>query len=538
MSLVASLAACGGGGGDSTPAPTPGPAPAPAPGPAPGPAPAPGTSLTISGTATFASVPPGAGNTGLNYAGAVDKPIRGATAQLIDAGNTVLATTTTDASGNYGFSLATSQAVTVRVRAEIKRIGSANGDRDFTIRDNTSGDAVYVLDSAAFTPTTNTTQNLRAASGWNGTSYTGTRAAGPFAILDVVYDAQAKIATAAPTVNLPVLKLFWSINNRPVSPFNATTGAITTSFFTSAGGSRALYILGTANTDTDEYDTHVVAHEFGHYVQSAVSRDDSPGGSHGSGDKLDLRLAFSEGWGNGWSGIALNDPRYVDSFGTNQSQSFSINVNLPATSTDRGAYSETASQYLIYSSSQTFGFTPVYGALTRFPSSPAYTTLYNFADALKVTSPTSVAAITSLWATQNIAASDAFGSGETNDGGVPTSLPVYKTLSASPTTYCLTGVTDTRSDGNKLGEYMYVRFTASGARVLTLSKVSATYATPTTTDPDFVLLRSDGVSVNASSSVADSETLNATLPTGTHAIALQDYNLPSNQGSCFAFTVN
>ena len=540
MALVASLAACGGGGSDDNGG-----------GGDPGPG-----AITISGKATYESVPPqpqttsGVAGPGLSYAGAADKPIRGATVQLLAAGGTVLATTTTDTSGNYAFALDTSQAVTVRVRAEIKRSGSATGDRDFSVLDNTgTGTPLYVLDSAAFTPTGATTQNVRAASGWStaSSSYAGTRAAAPFAILDTVYSAQDKIASVA-VVNLPVLKIYWSINNKPASG-NATTGNIITTFFTSCGDAildssascpaarRALFILGAADTDTDEFDSHVIAHEFGHYVQSAISRDDSPGGSHGSGDKLDYRLAFSEGWGNGWSGIALADPVYIDTYGMRQSRSFSFNVSVAATGTDRGAYSETTGQYLVWTANQTYGFGTVFPALTRFPSSPAFSTLYNFADSLKAIAPASATAITTLFATQNIVATDAFGTGETNDGGVPTSLPVYKAFTAG-TPLCVTGVADPGGDNDKLGEYMYLRFAASGSKTLTLTNTSKSYSSPTTTDPDFTLLQSTGSTVDANSSDANVESLSVSLPTGTHAVAFQDYNLPSNQTSCFVFAVN
>ncbi len=524
MSLAATLAACGGGGsGDSTAAPAPPPSSS-------GP-------YTISGKAVFESVPTKTDRTGLNYAASVDKPIRSATVQLLDASNAVLATTTTDGSGNYSVSLATSQAVKVRVRAEFKRTGSANGDRDFTVLDNTSGDAIYALDSVPFTPTASVTENLRAASGWNGTAYTTPRAAGPFSLLDVVYDAQAKVATVAPSVNLPPLKLFWSTNNRPVGPFVAATGAITTSFFTASSSGRALYVLGAADTDTDEYDTHVIAHEFGHYLQNVVSRDDSVGRSHGAGDKLDLRVAFSEGWGNAWSGIALGGPVYTDSYGANQATSFSFDVSVAATGADRGWYSETSAQYLIWTTDQTTGFGPVYTALTTFPTSPAFSSLYNFAAAVKVASPANAATITTLWASQNIVASDAFGTGETNNGGNAANLPVYKTLVGTTGNYCPHAEADPLHDRNRLGEFIYIRFTASGTRTLVATKTFP--AGVATTDPDFTVLRNDGRVVTADSPADDMETLaGVVLPTGTHSLALSDYKLVTPNTSCFNLTVN
>ncbi|MEO7057471.1 MAG: hypothetical protein ABI281_00310 [Caldimonas sp.] len=527
MSLAASLAACGGGGGggDSTAEP-----PAPAPPSSSGP-------YTISGKAVFESVPTRTNGTGLDYAASVDKPIRSATVQLLSASNTVLATTVTDDSGNYSLSLADSQAVKVRVRAEIKRTGSTRGDRDFTVLDNTSSDAIYALDSVPFTPTASITQNLRAASGWNGTAYTTPRAAAPFALLDVVYDGQAKIATVAPTVNLPSLKLFWSTNNRPVKPFNATTGAITTSFFTTSSSGRALYVLGAAGTDTDEYDTHVIAHEFGHYLQNALSRDDSVGRSHGNGDKLDMRVAFSEGWGNAWSGIALGGPIYVDTYGANQATSFSLDVSTPATGTDRGWYSETSSQYLIWTTNQTIGFGPVYAALTGLTRSPAFSSLFSFAAAAKASSPADAATITALWASQNIVTNDAFGTGETNNGGNPLNLPVYQTLVGTTGNFCPHAEADPRDDGNKLGEFIFFRFTASGSHPLSATKTSP--AGTGVTDPDFTLLKSDGTTVEANSGADDVELIGPlSLPTGTHSVALSDYKLAYPKTSCFDFKVN
>jgi hypothetical protein len=56
-----------------------------------------------------------------------------------------------------------------------------------------------------------------------------------------------------------------------------------------------MFLLGKEDVDTDEFDTHVVVHEWGHYFESAVSRSDSPGGNHALGDLLDARLAFGEG---------------------------------------------------------------------------------------------------------------------------------------------------------------------------------------------------------------------------------------------------
>ena len=65
--------------------------------------------------------------------------------------------------------------------------------------------------------------------------------------------------------------------------------------------------------DTDEFDQHVIAHEFGHYIEYNFSRADNIGGPHGLGDKLDPRVAFGEGFGYAFAAIVLNDPVARDS---------------------------------------------------------------------------------------------------------------------------------------------------------------------------------------------------------------------------------
>jgi len=69
---------------------------------------------------------------------------------------------------------------------------------------------------------------------------------------------------------------------------------------------------------------HVIVHEWGHYFEHNLSRLDSLGGLHSLSDKLDPRLAFSEGWSNALAAIVTEDPNYKDSFGIGQSGGFMI----------------------------------------------------------------------------------------------------------------------------------------------------------------------------------------------------------------------
>ena len=82
-----------------------------------------------------------------------------------------------------------------------------------------------------------------------------------------------------PDAAFPVMKFNWSVNNRAVSG-NDSTGDIGTSSYKGNGN---VYILGDADSDTDEFDDHVVVHEWGHYFEDQMSRSDSIGGPHSGG---------------------------------------------------------------------------------------------------------------------------------------------------------------------------------------------------------------------------------------------------------------
>lgn len=77
----------------------------------------------------------------------------------------------------------------------------------------------------------------------------------------------------------------------------------------------AIFILG-ERSDSDEYDDAVVAHEYGHFAMRHFSDDDSLGGEHRISDNAqDIRLSWSEGWGNFFSSAVRNSPLYVDTAG-------------------------------------------------------------------------------------------------------------------------------------------------------------------------------------------------------------------------------
>jgi hypothetical protein len=520
-------------------------------------APAGGASVTIQGQVLFESVPTDTTTNGrLLYTQTSNKPVRGATVQILPAaGGAALAAGTTSSTGAYSLSIPTAQSVIVRVRAEMKKTSAPGGTWDFTVRDNTQGDGLYVLDTTPFTATTGaTTRNMLAPSGWGGNGYSGARAAAPFAILDIVYDAAQKMLSASPNLSLPALQLMWSVNNRPSSG-DLATGLIGTSFYRNSpsGGGRRIYILGAADTDTDEYDRPVVAHEFGHYVQDAFSRDDSIGGSHSSGDRLDMRVAFSEGWGNAWSGMALNTQYYTDSRGTSQQSGFIVNLAASPAS-NHGWFNERSVQYLFYQlhANPAIGFTPIFNVLAGLPATlpavGALSSIHSFAYNLKLQVPGQAAAIDTLLSGEQILVTNALGAGETNDGGIPDALPVYRTHSAAigaSQNYCLTDAAGTGgSERNKLGANLFIRFTLGAGGTRSITVVSANGAADS--DPDFVLYRNDGTKTTFDDGSGLSESTGGIpLAAGTHIIELYDYALTrgidsdiNNGRRCFDVTIN
>ena len=521
-------AGCGGGGGGGDEVITP-----PGASPCAAAVPTAGT-VIVTGTAKFVSVPNNPVTGALNYAAAASKPIRGATAELLNAAGASLASCVTNDSGAYAFSVTGATGdVRVRVRAEMRKTSAGGGQWDFSVRDNTGSDALYVLDSPAVTPALGgvTQRDVLADSGFDGTRYSGTRAAGPFAILDVVFDATKKVLSASPEQVFPPLKLFWSVRNAPAAGA-IKDGNIGASFYTSdpADGHK-LYLLGQENVDTDEYDSHVVAHEWGHYFQSAFSRDDSLGGAHATGDKLDMRVAFSEGWGNAWSAMALGSPIYADSGQAGQAGGFIIDVAQSPAADDQGWYSESSVQFLMFSFHQSanVGFAPIFNVMTGpLKTSPAFTAMHNFATLLKAETPGGVATINTLLQGQQISqVNDVFGAAETNNGGVALALPIYRSA-ADP--HC---VTTAAGLGNKLGTTSFIKFdTTAGSHTLSLASVTG----QTGADPDFVITKSDGLKQFAQGSSLDIETATMVLPAGTHTLAVRDFKLTAGT-RCFTFTV-
>ncbi|MGB3455021.1 MAG: carboxypeptidase-like regulatory domain-containing protein, partial [Litorimonas sp.] len=449
------LAACG-GGGSSSPAPI---APTP-PAPTPTPPPATPSTVTLSGKATFDRVPFGAQGTGLNFNAIVQEPIREAVVELLNSADSVIATTRTDTNGDYSFTVDSETSVRVRVRAQM--LATSGSEVDTSVLDNTSNSAPYVLDgSLASTGTANQTRNLNADSGWTGSDYTQTRAAAPFAILDTIYETMEAFRAADPDVDFPRLEVLWSVDNRSVSG-NVADGEIGTSSFTTTNGVPTIRILGDFDTDADEFDEHVISHEFGHYFENVLGRSDSLGGQHSLTARLDPRVALGEGWGNALAGF-VSGQIYRDSFTRSQSD-FQIDLERNAYPV-QGWFSEASVQSVLYdvmdSASDgpdtiSAGLLPLYDTFIDpdYKDTPVATTIFAFQDFLRQQSSVDASVLDALLDVQDINGRGIDGTGETNDGGIAGSLPVYRTLTIGGPAVSFCSVDDA-GDFNRLGNRTY-----------------------------------------------------------------------------------
>jgi hypothetical protein len=463
----------------------------------------PGAGTTIvTGRVTFARVP--VTGAGLNYAAEVQQPARGVLVRALNAGTqTLLTTATTDSNGNYTLNVTSNTNINVVVVAQMLRDNSVPLPRwNFRAMDNdAAAPTPYTFtDGVAFNSSAGTAHDVAIPSGFNTAgTVTGTRASAPFAILDTVYQGVQTVLGVAPSTSFPALVLDWASDN----PGGET-------FFDSNGANQTIVLSADVTEDTDEFDQHVIAHEFGHFIEFNFSRADNIGGSHGLGDKLDIRVAFGEGFGYAFGAIVLNDPVTRDTFvnGNQQvSSTFNVETNPVAIppgfpNGNFGCWCSESSNWAILwdlydnaadaNDNVALGFAPMWDVLINAErTTPALTSVFSFITALKAARPGDAAAINTLVAAQNIdaAAMDAFATTETH---VPTpvaaaaALPLYTAATVGGAAVVVRSVNDA-GHYNTLGNHRFVRFTLASARTITINVVSSNPATP---DPDFVLLRS------------------------------------------------
>ena len=448
-----------------------------------------GGTITLSGTVLFEDVPVITAFSGakLDYGEIWLKPVREAE-MYVECGDQteVFAESVTGTDGR--FSVTIPDGVEVRVVVRAKTVRSGGPTWNVKVVDNTDGQAVWTLMGERFAVGSSDRDiEVVAGAGWGGASYTGERIGGAFSIYDTVYNAMQMVRVANPTATFAPLVLNWSPNNT-VSCNDGTApyanGCVGTSFFTTSkakDGSivREIYILGKEDSDTDEYDDSVVAHEWGHYYEDWFSRSDSVGGRHQGDDALDIRVAFGEGWGNAVSGMITGEEFYRDTQGDNQGSGFDLGLEFQETNHD-GWWNETSVQLILFdlfdsnpdmsdSANVSLGFGPLHDVLVNEQrSTEAFTSIFSMARYMVLkANGLSQADMDALLSDHNIAPiTDIYGEGRANThpsyfDSSEYSDPVYLDLNSAVNTGSVQQVCVNKAAGeyNKLGNRRFGYFT-------------------------------------------------------------------------------
>jgi hypothetical protein len=522
--------------------------------------PAPGGTVTVSGTLSYEFVPPNLSCAGLNFSAIEVRPIRAATVVLLNGTGGEMARMSSSDIGEYSFAgVPASRSVRIRVLAESK--SSSRASWDVEVRDNVDTSPapplignrpMYSIESSLFDSGSNgASRNLTAETGWGGSSYTGARAAAPFAILDTIYTGTQFLLVVDPDLLLPPLDVFWSVNNTAVitGPPNVNTGELGTSFYSDEVVS--IFLTGDASSDTDEFDDHIVGHEWAHFLDDTIFRTDSPGGPHGLGDSLDSRLAWSEGWPSAFAAMFLNDPAYCETGAPGTNAGFEINAEAGFFG-GQGWFDEVGMTRLVYdlwdtdsegTDTGSIGFAPIYEVMTGgMRTSPAWANIFTFATELKELVDANGDALidSQLGDEQTVqgALLDIWGTNETNDGGalVPEDvLPIYVDMVAdgTSTNICSNSQFDPFlvKEGNKLSEYRYIRLDVPVTDEYNILIASTTPTPPTAdtddidqSDPDMDLyLNGNLIEEYRSGRENIEEATTPTLLAGTYVADLRDY---------------
>ncbi len=534
--LIAIILASCGGEGNSSPAPQASAAPQPT-----------ASSVTLSGKISYDRVHH-TENSGLDYANVVTRPARGVVVEVLDASSEVLASTLSNSEGFYSFTLDPSTEVRIRAKAQI--LSESLAKWDFQVTDNTQGNKLYALQGSLASSGTSARQSrdLHAPLGWTGDSYEEPRTAAPFAIIDSIYTAVQTFVAIDSEINFPPLELRWSVNNR-TAVGNRSQGFIGTSAYDPDEDDSAIYLLGEDGRDTDEYDPHVILHEWGHYFEHQMSRADSFGGLHSLTDRLDPRVAFSEGWSNALSAKILNDEHYRDSSGASQKFGFSFNLESQ-TIRNPGWFSEASIGSVLYDifdsaaepeDTISAGLKPLYTIMTSqsYKDSAVFSTIFSLSDGMKQSAIVDNSSLNTLLASQGISGEGPNGSGERNSGAIRSALPVYKEASLNGPSIELCSVDDAGTF-NKLGNREFIFLNLATETDLTISALKS--SGDENRDPDFNIWQGNRLIDKSVSSIKGEETFKGQLSSGDYVVEVYDFFNINGVGSkrgdgCYTFNV-
>lgn len=218
---------------------------------------------------------------------------------VASASGNVLGSSVTDDAGAFTITVNIGNATQVFVRA------LAEANNAAIVNAGTSNEYAVRGDDFALPPAGVVQRSLTATE--------SNRGSGPFNILNEIKKANKLILGVDSGVLFPQITVNWSTTYSDGTYFSAEKDAA--------------FINGDRTIDSDEFDDTVIVHEYGHFIAAKFSRDDSPGGPHYLGAKMDVRLAWSEGWANFFGCVCNSTSQYID---TNSAGGFSFDVSNDA----------------------------------------------------------------------------------------------------------------------------------------------------------------------------------------------------------------
>lgn len=346
---------------------------------------------------------------GLDYTAPSRPPVRGAVVELRKWDGTLIKTTNTSETGYFGFDVPPNSLVYLVVRAELgdpanPHLKVVNNTQP--VAGSAPASPEYVLYKKElkleWIGTAPVTANYNIDAEWDSSAGDyKSRDAAPFSILDTVYNAEQFVRRADPALSLPLLKIYWSDSNKEGAQKYLRQNI--------------MYLDGLNSESTDEYDPHVITHEWAHYLLGTI-RDDTQGGAHTIAVLLEDRkrtvinpsLAFSEGFAHAFAAMALGDPIFMNTKSVEQ-QSVSVwqlevDEVLDWSLAEGGYHSEVSVGQLIYdifdgtgsecdydvivpgnacvgptvNDGVELGFKPIYSTLKKLENAPSFINIFTF----------------------------------------------------------------------------------------------------------------------------------------------------------------
>lgn len=458
--------------------------------------------VRVRGTVLYEKLP--VTRTGLQLDAPVRTPAAGIRVEVVQSpSRTVLGSGFTDAKGGYDIPVSGRGRPTVFVRA------LAQTENATVVRAGDGAELSMVTPSFALGRERAVTQDMLATD--------SSRIAGAFNIAVTIARANALVHSGRPGVSMPRVEVRWD------------TSYVGGTFFREREG--VAFINGRRERDSDEFDDHVIAHEYGHFLMASFSRESSPGGDHSFGERLDPRLAWSEGWGNFFGAATAGSPRYIDTGVVRGRQGVLVSVDLEddAPTGDRpGIWSEHTVGAVLWDwfddgteeaqDSVALGFAPLWRGFVELAKEPDVY-LLRYANVLaRITGERRTLA----------KALDVRGIRYSIGEQPPAPEPFPELLSSGVS---VEGSVDSRSTrrSNLWGSSAHYWFRLAEAAPVTLTMKITSARSPEHADLDLYVFDAEGERVagsDAVNGVGDSEQISRRLPAGYYRVEVRSWSNP------------